>query len=323
VTISVVIPNWNGRRFLERCLSAVRRQTVGDVEIVLVDNASSDDSVELVQRHFPEVGVVRLRRNAGFAAAMNAGIRQARGPYVAFLNNDTEPDERWLEELLACLERHPRAAAATPKVLLLDRPGTLDDTGNFLTPSLLPYARGHGEADAGQFDVEEQVFSASGAAALWRADALAEIGLFDEWFFAYYEDVDLGFRARLAGYECWYAPRAVVLHERGGTGGDDGFALYHHVRNRWLMLAKDAPAGLLARRLPRLAAGELTWWVRAARGAGFRPLLRAYVDATATARRVRTERRRIQRGRRVAVAELEDQLGPGDGVQSRRRASDQ
>jgi GT2 family glycosyltransferase len=323
VTISVVIPNWNGRRFLERCLFALRRQTVGDVEVVLVDNASSDDSVELVRRSFPEVEVVQLTRNAGFAAAMNAGIRRARGSYIAFLNNDTEPDERWLQELLACLERHPRAASATSKVLLFDRPGTLDDTGNFLTPSLLPYARGHGEADARQFDVEEEVFSASGAAALWRADALAKVGLFDESFFAYYEDVDLGFRARLAGYECWYAPRAVVLHERGGTGGDDGFTLYHHVRNRWLMLAKDAPAGLLARRLPRLAAGELTWWVRAARGAGFRPLLRAYVDAAKAAPRVRAERRRIQRGREVEVAKLEGLLGPRDGAQSRRRASDQ
>jgi GT2 family glycosyltransferase len=189
---------------------------------------------------------------------------------------------------------------------------------------LLPYARGHGEADAGQFEVEEQVFSASGSSALWRVDALDAIGLFDETFFAYYEDVDLGFRARLAGYECWYAPRAVVLHQRGGTSGaDDGFTLYHHIRNRWLMLGKDAPATLLARRLHLLAAGEMTWWARAARGAGLRPLLRAYLDVVAASRRIHAQRRQIQRGRRLGVAELERLLAPEDDVQSRRRASDQ
>jgi GT2 family glycosyltransferase len=323
VTISVVIPNWNGRKFLDRCLSALRRQTVGDAPVVLVDNGSSDGSVELVRRHFPEVEVLQLEQNAGFAAAMNAGIRRANSPHVAFLNNDTEPDDRWLEELLACLERHPHAAAVTSKVLMLDRPGTLDDTGNFLGRSLLPYARGHGEPDTGQYDVEEQVFSASGAAALWHAEALREIGLFDESFFAYYEDVDLGFRARLAGYECWYAPKAVVLHHRGGSSGDDGFGLYHHVRNRWLLIGKDAPADLVVRRLPLIAAGEITQWSRAARSGGFRPVLRAYRDVLAGAGRVRRQRRQIQARRRVALKELRARLKPGGRNQSSRRASDQ
>jgi GT2 family glycosyltransferase len=322
VTASVVIPNWNGRKFLERCLGALRRQTADDLEVLLVDNASSDDSVELVERDFPEVEVVRLHENVGFASAMNAGIRRASGTNVAFLNNDTEPDERWLEELLACLDRHPRAAAATSKVLMLDQPGTLDDTGDFVWPSLLPYARGHGEPDTGQYDDEEQIFSPSGAAALWRADALAEIGLFDETFFAYYEDVDLGFRARLAGYECWYAPRAVVLHHRGGTSGDNEFTLYHHARNRWLLLGKDAPAGLLARNLPRIVAGEATWWSRARQSGNFRPLLRAYRDALAASGRVLAERRRIQGSRRITVAELAATMTDASR-QSSRRASAQ
>ena len=319
MTASVVIPNWNGRKFLERCLGALRRQTAGELEVLLVDNASSDDSVELVERDFPEVEVVRLHENVGFASAMNAGIRRASGTNVAFLNNDTEPDERWLEELLACLDRHPGAAAATSKVLMLEQPGTLDDTGDFVWPSLLPYARGHGEPDRGQYDDEEQIFSPSGAAALWRADALAEIGLFDETFFAYYEDVDLGFRARLAGYECWYAPRAVVLHHRGGTSGDNEFTLYHHARNRWLLLGKDAPAGLLARNLPRIVAGEVTWWSRARQSGNFRPLLRAYRDALAASGRVLAERRRIQGKRRITVAELAATMTDA-GRQSSRRA---
>jgi GT2 family glycosyltransferase len=322
VTASVVIPNWNGRKFLERCLGALRRQTVGALEVLVVDNASSDDSVELVERDFPEVEVVRLDENVGFAAAMNEGIRRASSANVAFLNNDTEPDDRWLEELLACLDRHPRAAAATSKVLMLDRPGTLDDTGDFVWPSLLPYARGHGEPDAGQYEIEEQIFSPSGAAALWRTAALDEIGLFDETFFAYYEDVDLGFRARLAGYECWYAPRAIVLHHRGGSSGDDAFTLYHHVRNRWLLLGKDAPTGLLARNLARIAAGEVIWWSRAWQSRGFGPLLRAYRDALAAGGRVLAERQRIQAKRRITVAELAASMTDARR-QSSRRASAQ
>jgi GT2 family glycosyltransferase len=322
MTASVVIPNWNGRKFLERCLGALRTQTAGDVEVLLVDNASTDDSVELVERDFPEVEVVRLAENVGFASAMNAGIRRASGTNVAFLNNDTEPDERWLEELLGCLDRHPGAAAATSKVLMLDQPGTLDDTGDFVWPSLLPYARGHGEPDAGQYENEEQIFSPSGAAALWRADVLAEIGLFDETFFAYYEDVDLGFRARLAGYECWYTPRAVVFHHRGGSSGDNEFTLYHHARNRLLLLGKDAPAALLARNLPRIVAGEVTWWSRARQSGSYRPLLRAYRDALAASGRVLAERRRIQSKRRITVSELAATMTDATR-QSSRRASAQ
>jgi hypothetical protein len=170
----------------------------------------------------------------------------------------------------------------------------------------------------GQYELEEQVFSPSGAAALWRADALGEIGLFDETFFAYYEDVDLGFRARLAGYECWYAPRAVVLHHRGGSGGDDAFTLYHHVRNRWLLLGKDAPAGLLVRNLPRIAAGEVTWWARARQSGSFRPLLRAYRDALRASGRVWVARRRIQSKRRISVGELTATMTDAQRQSSRR-----
>jgi GT2 family glycosyltransferase len=311
----------NEGHFYERTLQCLREQTRRPDRIIVLDNASTDGSPEMVEREFPEVEVTRLAENVGFAAAMNTGIRRASGAHIAFLNNDTEPDEHWLEELLACLERHPRAAAATSK-LMLDRPATLDDTGDFVWPSLLPYARGHGEPDAGQYDAEEQVFSPSGAAALWRSDVLDEIGLFDETFFAYYEDVDLGFRARLAGYECWYAPRAVVLHHRGGSSGDDAFTLYHHVRNRWLLLGKDAPAGLLARNLARIAAGEMTWWSRARQGGSFRPLLRAYRDALAASGRVLAERRRIQSRRRITVAELAATM-TDESRQSKRRASAQ
>jgi GT2 family glycosyltransferase len=217
MSCGVVIPNWNGRQFLGPCLEALRAQTLDGFEIVLVDNASTDDSVDFVKEHFPEVRVVEAEENVGFAAGMNLGIRAVDTELIAFLNNDTAPAPSWLEELVACLERHPRAAAATSKMLLHDRPETIDSAGDGITTLFLPYARGHGARDNAQYEREEQVFSASGGASLWRGAVLDRIGLFDEAFFAYYEDVDLGFRARLAGYECWYAPRAVVRHHRGGS----------------------------------------------------------------------------------------------------------
>jgi GT2 family glycosyltransferase len=191
-------------------------------------------------------------------------------------------------------------------MLLLDRPGTIDSAGDALTRGLLPYMRGHGEADGGQYDDERQVFAASGGAALWRMSALTEIGLFDERFFAYYEDVDLGFRARLAGYECWYAPRAVVFHERGGSAeADSAFALFHHVRNRWFLILKDLPTPMLLRRLPRLVAADATWWFRARRSGNLRPLLHAYRGVVGNVAQVLAERRRIQARRRLQLRELE------------------
>ena len=312
LTASVVIPNWNGRNFLAPCLDALERQTRSDFEVIVVDNASTDDSVELVESRFPLVQVIRLPENRGFAAAMNEGIRRAPGPYVAFLNNDTEPQPEWLAELVACLERHPQAAAATSKMLLADDAGVIDDAGDLLTPTFLPYARGHGERDTGQYETEQQVFSASGGASLWRTEALREIGLFPEEFFAYYEDVDLGFRARLAGYECWYAPRAVVKHKRGGSAeADSDFALRHHVRNRWLLLVRTVPGPLLLRRLPRILRGEGTWWARTVRARRPASLLRAYAGVARSLPRALAERREIQRRRAIDAGELERLLRAG------------
>jgi GT2 family glycosyltransferase len=308
-TVSVVIPNLNGRDLLERCLERLREQTVTDVETILVDNGSEDDSVALVKSHFPETQIVALGENRGFAGGMNAGIERARGAHVAFLNNDAEADPRWLEELLACLKRHPRAAAATSKLLLAGRRNTIDGAGDDLTPSFLPYPRGHGQPDRGQFDKEVEVFSPAGAASLWRRSALDDVGLFDERFFAYYEDVDLGFRARLKAYECWYAPRAVAYHHRGATAGTHTeFTLFHPLKNRWFLILKNAPGRLLLRNAVWLALGEGFFWIRALRARKPLVVARAYREVLRNSREVRTERHRIQRDRRVSPADLKQLL---------------
>jgi GT2 family glycosyltransferase len=308
-TISVVIPSLNGRHLLGRCLERLRGQTVTDVETIVVDNGSEDDSVAFLQRNFPEARVVALGANRGFAGGMNAGIERARGAYVALLNNDAEVDPSWLEELLACLDRHPRAAAATSKLLLADRRNTIDGAGDCLTPSFLPYPRGHGKPDRGQFDEEVEVFSPAGAASLWRRSALEDVGLFDERFFAYYEDVDLGFRARLKGYECWYAPKAVVYHHRGATArAHSEFTLFHPLKNRWFLILKNAPGRLLLRNAVWLALGEGFLWIRALRARKPLVVLRAYREIVRNARDVRAERRSIQRDRRVSPGGLKQLL---------------
>jgi GT2 family glycosyltransferase len=303
---SVVIPNLNGRRFLGPCLDALTAQTDRDLETIVVDNGSDDGSVSFLRERFPDVRVVELHRNHGFAGAMNAGIREAEGELVAFLNNDAEPRPDWLHELRACLGRHPRAVAATAKLVNADAPERLDGAGDGLTPSFLPFVHGHGEPDEGRYDEEIGVFSASGTASLWRGDVLNELGGFDERFFAYYEDVDLSFRARLLGYECWYAPRAVTVHRRGGTAGEDlRFTLYHPAKNRWFFLLKSAPAGLLLRHPIGLLAGEAFWWLRAVRKRSPRTLLRAYAEVLRNLGPLLHERRTLQRSRVVTARELD------------------
>jgi GT2 family glycosyltransferase len=303
---SIVIPNLNGRRFLGSCLDAVDAQTDPDHEAIVVDNGSDDGSVMFLREHYPHVRVVELDRNHGFAGAMNAGIREAEGELVAFLNNDAEPKPEWLEELRQCLERHPRAAAATAKLVSSDSQAVLDGAGDGLTPSFLPFVRGHGERGEGRYEEEVEVFSASGTASLWRGDVLNELGGFDERFFAYYEDVDLSFRARLLGHECWYAPRAVAAHRRGGTAGQDlHFTLFHPARNRWFFLLKDAPAGLLIRHPLGLLAGEVFWWMRAVRSRSPRTLLRAYAEVLRNLHPLLRERHALQRSRVVTPRELD------------------
>jgi GT2 family glycosyltransferase len=305
---SVVIPNLNGERLLRTCLACLERQTV-ELELVLVDNGSTDGSVAMAREHFPDASVLELGENRGFAAAVNAGVRASSRELVAFLNNDTEPESDWLEELIACLDRHPRAAAATSKTLLASDRRIVDGAGDWMDWRFRPYPRAHGRRDSDRLATEVQVFGAAGAAAVWRRNVLEEIGLFDEDFFAFYEDVDLSLRARLAGYECWYAPRSVALHHRGATAaGRHEFAFFLPFRNRWFVIVKNVPGALLVRRGHRILVGEAHWWLQALRNRHARRLLRAYGEVVQRWPRLREKRRQVQALRRVPMRELDQAL---------------
>jgi GT2 family glycosyltransferase len=302
--VTVLIPNWNGHRFLEECLEALSEQDYRDFETLLVDNGSTDGSVELLRERFPGVRVLELGENRGFAGAMNEGIGAAGAPLVAFLNNDTRVDPAWLGELVACLDRHPAAAAAASKLLVYES-RRMDGAGDCLGRMFLPHPRGHGRPDDDRFAEEVEVFGATGGASLWRGDVVAELGGFDESFFAYFEDVDLSFRTQLAGHEIWYAPRSVVLHHGGGTSsGFSDFSFFHPIRNRWYLIVKNVPWQLLLLYALPIAYGEGVLWARAVYRRKVGAMLRAYRDIGRSRSRLIRQRRAIQAGRRTSLRRL-------------------
>ena len=248
--------------------------------------------------------MLELGENRGFAVAMNEGIGAAETPLVAFLNNDTRAEPDWLGELVACLERHPRAAAAASKLLVYST-GRIDGAGDSLGRQFLPFPRGNGRPDDGRYAEEIEVFGATGGASLWRREVLDELGAFDEAFFAYFEDVDLSFRALLTGWEIWFAPCSVVLHHGGGTSSSySDFSFFYPIRNRWFLVVKNVPLGLLLLHAFPLAYSELVLWVRAVYRRKVGAMLRAYRDVARSHSRLLHQRRAIQAARKASVGRL-------------------
>lgn len=254
--VSVVVPNYNGAAYVRDCLDSLRAQTYEPLESIIVDDASTDGSADLVTSSYSEMRLIRLPRNRGFAHAANQGIGAGRGEIVALLNNDAVAEPGWIEELVGALRRHPDAGSAASKILLLDPPGTLNSAGDIFRRNGVPDNRGAWETDHGQYDEEVEVFGASGAALAFRRAMLADVGPFDERFFMYCEDVDLAFRAQLAGYRCIYTPRAIVRHRLSASGGGQ-LASYHCGRNFVWLAARDLPAAAWRRYWPSIVAAQL------------------------------------------------------------------
>ncbi|HEC33141.1 MAG TPA: glycosyltransferase family 2 protein [Chloroflexi bacterium] len=307
---SVIIPNWNGAHHLPTCLDSLRRQTHPHVEVIVADNGSNDGSLELLARDYPEVQVLALGKNRGFAGACNAGMRVARGEFVVLLNNDTEADPRWLAEVVAAFRRHPEAGIVASKMLLFDRRDTFHTAGDFYRVNGLPGNRGVWQRDEGQYDHEEYVFSACGGSGAYRRAMLDEVGLLDEDFFFSCEDVDLAWRAQLAGWRCVYTPGAVVYHKLSATGGGVTASFYDG-RNVIYLLAKDYPRSLWRRYWGAILRAQLrlAWEaLRAWRGAAARARLRGMLAGLLGVPRMLCKRRAVQQTRRVDTAYLESVL---------------
>lgn len=258
IVASVIVTNWNGRHHLERCLPSLFSQTVQPLEVIVVDNGSSDESGEWVRRSFPHVRLIENTQNLGFATANNQGFRAARGEYVATLNNDAWATPNWLAELLRAMQSDSSVGMCASKMLFADRPSLINSTGINLDWAGIAWDRRGGEVDDGRESEPVEVFGPCAGAALYRRAMLEELGGFDEDFFAYLEDVDLAWRARLAGWRCLYVPGAVVYHHHSATAKEGSpFKNYLLGRNKIWLLVKNYPLPYLLKYLPIIVLYDL------------------------------------------------------------------
>ena len=246
--VSIIIPNWNGLEVLPRCLEAVFTQTFRDFEVILVDNASTDGSVAFVHENFPAVKVIVLDENHGFAGANNIGAREAKGKWLALLNNDAFPEPDWLTALYAATQEYPHYALFASRLIQAENPDLLDGSGDVYHISGLAWRRHYNFPVEGVENRVEEVFSPCAAAALYDREAFLEVGGFDEDYRFYHEDVDLGFRLRLHGHRCMYIPGAVVNHLGSASFGKQSAAqVYYGHRNLVWSYFQNMP-------------GYLVWW---------------------------------------------------------------
>ena len=313
-TLSVVIPNWNGEPFLRGCLSSLLRQTAPPQQILVVDNASSDESVALIRRDYPQVELLCLPSNRGFAGGVNAGIERARGSLVALFNQDAEADPSWAAALMEAAKAHPEAGAFASKIVLFDPVDHFHSAGDLYCQDGVAANRGVWQRDTGQYDDESYVFGACGAAAVYRREVFDRVGLFDEAFFMYYEDVDMAWRHQIAGWPTLYVPGALVYHHLGASGGGV-VASYFGARNTIYVLARDVPTPLLARYWRPIVKRQLqiAWEaLRAWRGSAARARLRGLAAGLVTWPRMWRQRQVIQSSRQVSVEYLDSLLSPID-----------
>ena len=261
--VSVIIANWNRRDLLSECLQGLLAQAYDPFEVIVVDNGSTDGSPEMIAgRGEVRVRLLRNEHNLGYARAVNQGILASSSALIATLNNDAVPEPGWLEALVEAAARDPRAGMVACKIVSFEDPRILDGTGLLLYPDGSSRARGRLEEDRGQYDGALEALLPSGCAALYRRAMLDEVGLHDESFFAYCEDTDLGLRARLAGWTCAFAPKAVVRHHYSASSGHySQMKAYLVERNRLWVAAKNFPTGrLLASPLFTLGRYVLQAW---------------------------------------------------------------
>jgi GT2 family glycosyltransferase len=298
----VIVPTFNGAHLLPDCLDSLLGQTYPSLEVVVADGASRDATPRLMAERFPNVRLLRLRHNRGFTGNVNAGLRAARGDVLLVFNNDAQAEADWVTVCVETLLEQPELGSVASKVLFSDRQ-TINSAGDVFVRDGAPRQRGVGQADGPAWNQAEPIFGASGGAAAYRRSMLADVGLLDEAFFMYLEDVDLAFRAQLRGWSCFYQPLARVYHV--GTASAPGpLVSFYNGRNLIRLLVKDVPSGLIRTLLP----AALRFQARRAQSA-----LAAWRGA---------EARATLRGQLVGLVELPRHLAARGPIQERRRISD-
>ena len=298
---SIIIVNWNGKKFLAKCLESLRQQAYQRFSIILVDNGSNDGSNDFVIRNYPEVKIIAMPRNVGFSAANNIAIKTVKTEYVALLNNDAVAHSLWLQSLIEALEAYPEAGFAASKMLFYDNPEIIDRVGDGYTRAGTGLLRGRGMM-ADNYNGRGWVFGACAGAALYRTRMLRDVGLFDEDFFLLYEDVDLSFRAQLKGYKCLYVPEALVYHK--GSGSiiyDSPTSVYYSHRNLEWVYIQNMPARLILKTIfPHIIYDMAAFLFFIARGRS-KHFIKAKLDALKGVKKALKKRRQIQKNRTVEV----------------------
>lgn len=251
--ISIIIVNYNGKKWLKGCLDSLFTQTYKNFEIIFVDNASRDDSVKFIKEFYGEVKVILSRENLGFAGGNNLGIKYAKGKYILLLNNDTWVEKNYLEKYINAFQEIPSAASIQSKMILMNISDKLDSCGSYWSDSSFLYHYGYKQdKNLEKYNIIMPFFSNKGASMMIRKDVIDKIGLFDEDFWCYYEDTDFCSRAWLAGYECWYYPEAVMYHAGYGTAHvfQNYIVQFHNFKNKLLSFLKNFEVWTLAKTLP-------------------------------------------------------------------------
>lgn len=246
--ISIIIVNFNGKKWLKDCLGGLSKQTYKNYEIIFVDNGSSDGSVDFVKSNFTKVKLVLSKVNLGFAGGNNLGIKKVSGDYVLLINNDAKVDSDYLEKFIQGFEKHPKAGIIQSKIVWMNDPSKIDSCGSYWTDTSFLYYIGNGkDASLPKYNTPFQVFSVKGASIMVKKEMIRKIGLFDEDFWSYYEETDMCHRAWLSGYEVWYWPKAVCFHANGGTslGFNNNFIQFHNFKNKLSSFIKNFEPGNL------------------------------------------------------------------------------
>ena len=311
--VSVVIPNWNGRKYLPVILKSLTRQTLRDFEIIVTDNGSTDDSVDYLRKHWPEATLIEIGKNTGFTGGSNRGIEAAKGEFIALLNNDLELQRDWLKIAVETLRRYPKAGSTGGKLLNYYQRNRFDGAGEVVSWYGEFLKRAAFAKDTGQYDQAEWVFGVNAAAIMYRQKMLNEIGLFDELFFTVAEDTDLDFRTQLAGYTARYEPRLVAYHMVSSTGKTNPgtFFQYYVHRNRCLVILKNYPLRQLFTKAPQVWFFSAKTLAGAVRDGWTLTLLKAWGSALLCLPVVLVKRWKVQRRRTVTSAYLDEIVSNG------------
>jgi GT2 family glycosyltransferase len=258
MNVSIVIPNYNGEKYLKVCLNSLSRQTINSYEIIIVDNASMDNSFGLIEKEYSDVKLIKMNKNTGFSKAVNIGIKASKGKYVVLLNNDTEVEPDWLSNLVRCIEADEKIFSVSSKMIRYNEKDKIDDAGDNYTILGWAYKRGDGFS-VSKYNRPGEVFSSCAGAAIYRKSVFDEIGYFDDNFFAYMEDVDISYRARIQGYKNLYCDKAEVYHIGSATSGSkyNSFKVRLAARNNNYVLLKNMPLIQFFLNLPFLFIGSL------------------------------------------------------------------